>query len=630
MRGGRVALASVVVILAVAAPLLALDHSVGRTSLPAGSAPRIATSAALSHGSGPSNSYRSPAPSVVPPGSRPVTLFPTRSASSGSSSWAGAASQRNCYQPRTCGDVVWHGGDVMHNVSVKLIYWLPNGSCPTSNSSCFFDNAQADPCVRHSPCSTVRDNREYENVVNGFFHALGSSAFYSVLQQYGDLFGSPGPYNDLNATSGVTVATDPLPGGRGSLAHPLTISDLDNEINVTLQRTGWGPGLNVAFLLFTPYQVNSCAGNYIGTCVEESFQSFCAFHDSYSYHGQSLIYADLPDVGTANCGVGSLPTPNGDPFADGEINVAAHELFEAVSDPFGTAWWDSTTGAEIADECAWHFGPVAVDGADVSLGGTFRSFVQYVWSNDYQGCWLPPPLTIRAAGLPIGSAWSVDSGSPRFLVNNTTVGLRGTIVVLDDTSYGSWFRVTYAIGPPAGFGLARITGHPHPNQTVGVVVEPSTIFTAKFGPLETLYFNESGSSSSRLPAGTPWSVVLDPKLLFGGPPRQVVSTNGSSIVFVVPAGSVYTFSVRSSTTSYAAGPAQGSFHVPHHAFGRVVRFAPVAVAPAISGFPRLRGALGPVVGDSTGSFGSAILARLTELAVPSAFVRPPFPMVLAS
>jgi hypothetical protein len=75
--------------------------------------------------------------------------------------------------------------------------------------------------------------------------------------------------------------------------------------------------------------------------------------------------------------------PNNDYYADPEINILSHELFEAVSDPLLNAWTDSFS-SEIGDKCAWNFGTVNPDGSNLALNG-HKYLVQLEWSN-YNGC----------------------------------------------------------------------------------------------------------------------------------------------------------------------------------------------------------------------------------------------------
>jgi hypothetical protein len=88
-------------------------------------------------------------------------------------------------------------------------------------------------------------------------------------------------------------------------------------------------------------------------------------------------------------------SPNNDPDADVVINVLAHELAEAATDPTAEGYWqDVAPGQENADKCRymfdpwhrWNSGP-----ANVVLGGkTF--LLQRLWTNTAQGhCALASP-----------------------------------------------------------------------------------------------------------------------------------------------------------------------------------------------------------------------------------------------
>src|SRR5439155_4099334 len=75
--------------------------------------------------------------------------------------------------------------------------------------------------------------------------------------------------------------------------------------------------------------------------------------------------------------------PNGNAGADGMASIVAHELEEAVTDPLGTAWYDSS-GMENADKCAWTFGSesTASNGAKYNMTlGTRKFLIQQNWVN---------------------------------------------------------------------------------------------------------------------------------------------------------------------------------------------------------------------------------------------------------
>jgi hypothetical protein len=60
--------------------------------------------------------------------------------------------------------------------------------------------------------------------------------------------------------------------------------------------------------------------------------TLCGFHGHFHGSGGSVVYAALPE-GFCNSGL-----PTGNPWVDPEISPIAHELFEAATDPLGSAW----------------------------------------------------------------------------------------------------------------------------------------------------------------------------------------------------------------------------------------------------------------------------------------------------
>ena len=64
-------------------------------------------------------------------------------------------------------------------------------------------------------------------------------------------------------------------------------------------------------------------------------------------------------------------------------SIIAHESEEATTDPDINAWWNTRTGEECADQCAWTFGAVHLtNGAywNVTLGGS-NYLIQQNWVN---------------------------------------------------------------------------------------------------------------------------------------------------------------------------------------------------------------------------------------------------------
>src|SRR4029077_1160262 len=248
------------------------------------------------------------------------------------------------------GGVGYNGGPTMHTSVTYAIFWLPNGSSfelsPGNDSS-------------------------YENLITRFLRDVGGTSYYNILSQYPDV--TNGTPLDNSTFGGSYTDTTPYPR-KGTQSDPLLDSDIRNEITRATMATGWMAGANKMFLVFTGYNVETCFPN----SQDCTFNGFCAYH-SYFETTPPVIYADMPDFGT-RCTISGQSYPNNDMYADSEINIVSHELFESVSDPELNAWYGSGgLGSEIGDLCAWQFGVPSPDGSNLILNG-HKYFVQQEWS----------------------------------------------------------------------------------------------------------------------------------------------------------------------------------------------------------------------------------------------------------
>ena len=251
----------------------------------------------------------------------------------------------------------YHGGPVMHTNKVYAIYWKPAGYTFASG---------------------------YANHINQFFKDVAaasgqtSNVYYSSTQYYDNVNGY---IRYKSVFGGYYVDTNPFPASGcalyGGLSACLKDSQLRTEIKRVINLKGWVPKSNTMFFIFTPDNVGSCFGS---SCA---FTDFCAYH---SYENK-IIYANQPYTYTKPnaCGIqyATSSPPNGF-AADSTINVVSHEHNEAITDPKLSAWWDSTTGYENGDKCAWIFGKVT-SGHNQKIHGHFY-ILQKEWSNLSKGC----------------------------------------------------------------------------------------------------------------------------------------------------------------------------------------------------------------------------------------------------
>ncbi|CAI5473030.1 unnamed protein product [Closterium sp. Yama58-4] len=106
---------------------------------------------------------------------------------------------------------------------------------------------------------------------------------------------------------------------------------------------------------------------------------YCGWHWYTKVPGQGLLVSSWVGNAGSKCRSSCISSqlfsgpghsPNGDVGMDGLLSVFAHELAEATSDPFMSAWFDSD-GEENADKCSWEFGDMLFD----SIDGPFYNLV---------------------------------------------------------------------------------------------------------------------------------------------------------------------------------------------------------------------------------------------------------------
>ena len=270
---------------------------------------------------------------------------------------------------QTSSDMSYYGGPVMHMSNTYAIFWLPSG---------------------YSYVDFPWTNSGYESLIERFLIDVGGTSYYNILTQYSD--NTNGTILDISNFRGAYVDTTPYPVSNGSI---ITDSELQNEILSDMRTNGWSGGLDSVFFVFTAKGVNFA-----------HFESgACAYHSYFYSNGNPVVWANMMDfMSLFNTGVSCsagwnvlglfsvTDTPNLSPYADAEINVLSHELFESVTDPLLNAW--GTDEQEVADRCAWQFGTVSLTGSDITLNG-HSYIVQEEWSNYGEQCVLSYGPSIR-------------------------------------------------------------------------------------------------------------------------------------------------------------------------------------------------------------------------------------------
>jgi PKD repeat protein len=350
-------------------------------------------------------------------------------------------------------ELVYHGGPVLHGPVKYSLYWEP--SSPTSNG-------QAGTTFTPFP-------ERYESLIDSFLANVASASgtlgnVYSVDGQYSG--GGPGEYRstfgeglfdshaypprNLTTCPPSVAAKDHLPPAtqpcisdtetetESVLQIPEEIVRFMNEYNAAHPTKPLPMGLGAIYYVFTPDGVNSCSGEEGGVPVCNT-NAYCAYHSAFLVEPgkQIVVYANMPYDAVPGCNTPA--EPNGNP-ADAEIGTVSHEDNEAITDPLGSAWFDSE-GEEVADKCTFPFFDPAEDANEVTdaygplLEGSFGStafnqlidgghyLLQREWSDAAGGCVTQAPVPTASfsaypsagtAGQPVafnGSASTTPAGA---------------------------------------------------------------------------------------------------------------------------------------------------------------------------------------------------------------------------
>ena len=254
----------------------------------------------------------------------------------------------------------YQGGAVVDSAESHAVYMNPNDTCKIS--TCW-----GDP--------------------EGYLRNLGISDFIHVADQYVGL-SSSGRYTVGNrAIFGYTPVKATTPGFTDY--EPFTDADIQTIVHAVASVTGQ-TGYGHIYHVFLPQGQDECFDSTFSECYSPDNPNtfaFCAYHSSVDFTDIGhVLYTVEPFQNNYGCAV-KPGTPNGQ-LVDSTDNVLNHETFEAITDPDGTAWWNSTNiglyGEEVADECTFAIST----GWDVPTVfiGTRLFAVQRIYSNSQHTC----------------------------------------------------------------------------------------------------------------------------------------------------------------------------------------------------------------------------------------------------
>jgi hypothetical protein len=261
---------------------------------------------------------------------------------------------------RALGDLSYQGGKVVDHAESHAVYVL------NSAVNCKTPNCWGNP--------------------EGFLRDLAESNFIHITDQYA------GRSDNKRYTVGErALVSFTLP------STPLTDADILGVLHAVISRNGES-GYNDIYHVFLPPGTDECFDSTFTVCYSPDKPStffFCAYHGSADFQDIGhVVYSVEPYANVGGCHV-APGSPNGQ-LIDSTNNTLSHELFEAITDPDGTAWWNSTAlallGSEIGDECAFVIrvsGHGYYDPPAFTIGDT-RYAVQSEYNNASHACTTQP------------------------------------------------------------------------------------------------------------------------------------------------------------------------------------------------------------------------------------------------
>jgi hypothetical protein len=232
------------------------------------------------------------------------------------------------------GPLLYHtGGSIMQSATLYAIYWIPlSGKLQNGNPTTLpvaYQNLQTRFLTDYA-------GHGIGNITTEFFQTSGSTRTYIT---------------NVGGLGGVAVDTSPYPAsGCTDTATPgncITDAQIQTEIHNVMTANGWTGGLTKMFLLYTSSGEGSCIGS------DCAYTRYCAYHSAFG--ASPVIYANMPFGDLSVCQFPGTPSPNGNAVADAVMDVASHEITEAITDPLLNAWY-TNAGNEIGDLCNFNYG----------------------------------------------------------------------------------------------------------------------------------------------------------------------------------------------------------------------------------------------------------------------------------
>jgi hypothetical protein len=226
--------------------------------------------------------------------------------------------------------LVDHGGPKILSAKVVLIFWGPS-----------FSNAA-------SPDYT------YSQAIISFRNQFGTTPEYKTITEYSGI-------QPANLGSGTADWFD-------TSTPPANVTDANVQAEVNRYLASHTFDANTIYEVFIPSTSYSSSGTAT-SCGGPSL-AYCAYHSWIGSGTSATKYSIQPYPSCGGCQVAGWTA------GQNQEHFVTHETREAVTDPTGAGWYDSS-GNEADDKCAWSPPPFL---------GTGGYGYQFEWSNAAGAC----------------------------------------------------------------------------------------------------------------------------------------------------------------------------------------------------------------------------------------------------
>jgi len=230
--------------------------------------------------------------------------------------------------PLSKANLAFHGGPTITTAKVVFIFW--------GSAFCFGGV-----------------DRAYATTLQAYRNQLGTTPEYAVITQYSGIT----PANLGAGTADLFDCTNP----------PVNVTDAIAQAKVNSYLSFFPFDASTIYEVVLPSASYSSSGTST-SCGGPNVQ-YCAYHGWIGSGAGATKYSVQPYASCGGC------KTSGWSNVQNQEHFVVHETREAVTDPTGTGWWETSNEAD--DKCNWSPAPFI---------GTGGYSYQWEWSNAASAC----------------------------------------------------------------------------------------------------------------------------------------------------------------------------------------------------------------------------------------------------